>query len=180
MWIKYDLKADHISPEMDLRSFRCSGGGFFFQLLSRDGSILRGWPPAFLFPCWNPLGTSAVWSPHILLFKTRGYGLSLGGSQRFQDVDAICLPLSFWILHGALRHLWDDWGDFYQYALDDDSERHCLSMHNVTQVTLIWTWKRLRGKIRALAGTHLFDCVVSLEICEFNNINYNKRCANPL
>lgn len=26
---------------------------------------------------------------------------------------------------------------FYQYALDDDSERHCLSMHNVTQVTLI-------------------------------------------
>lgn len=179
MWIKYDLKADHISPEMDLRSFRCSGGGFFFfQLWSRDGSILRGWAPAFLFPCWNPLGTSAVWSPRILLFKTRGYGpgwiTAVPGC--WCHLPASFLLNSPWSSPSPLGRL----GWFDQYALDDDSERHCLSMHNVTQVTLIWTWKRLRGKIRALAGTHLFDCVVSLEICEFNNINDNKRCANPL
>lgn len=150
---------------------------FFFSALVQRWKHFARMTTSFLISLLESTGDQRCLEPSHPSLQDQGIWTQPGW---IQDVDAICLPLSFWILYGALCHLWDDWGDFYQYALDDDSERHCLSMHNVTQVTLIWTWKRLREKIRALAGTHLFDCVVSSEICEFNNINYNKRCANPL
>lgn len=126
------LRSERCSPislKTDQRSFRCSWGVFFFQLLSRIGSV-RGGRPAFLFPCWNPQGSSTAWSPHIL-FKTRGYGISPGGSQRFQGVDAICPPtcLEFSVSAGTTGVILSIRSRQWQYTV-------CFSMQNVTQVYL--------------------------------------------